>query len=490
MIRCYSSSFFPKLAFSSHAHGTSANRLSGYDGSMLNGLQLLPEWREFFGNPAGSRLGSIGNGVRYGQIAALLIAAPLIQRLGRKKPIALGSAILLVGVILQTASQNYATFVIARLLIGFGNTIQATACPILISELSHPNQRTQMVGIMNSTGSLGQLIAAWVTFKTASMAGSSWTWRLPSALQAVSSLFQLILCIFVPESPRWLVQNGHTAEAHRIICKYHAEGKEDSPLLQLEMAEIEHAIDLERIQSLTSWMEWVRTSANRHRLFIVVTAGFIIQWCGNAVLSYYLGLVLTSIGITSKWTQLLINGGLSFNGFIWGNFFSLFINRIGRRPMFLIGMTGMLFAILMVTVLTSVNASQNMSNPAYGKAIVAMFLLFGVFYKMPAPMINSYIAEVAPYNLRAKAFVIFGLGDALSNLFSGYVNPIGLAAIGWKYWIVWCFVLVSNFTIIYFTYPETKNMSLEEVAGIFENGKSRGGSEGDKESETEEVKVS
>jgi MFS family permease len=98
-----------------------------------------------------------------------------------------------------------------------------------------------------------------------------------------------------------------------------------------------------------------------------------------------------------------------------------------------------------------------------------MWFVFGAFYKMPAPMANSYIAEVAPYNLRAKAFVIFGFGDGLSNLFSGYVNPIALAAIGWKYWLVWVFVLVSNFTIIYFFYPETKNLSLEEVSRVFDH---------------------
>jgi MFS family permease len=250
---------------------------------MLNGLQILPEWRKFFGYPTGSRLGSISNGVRYGQLGALFIAAPLIQRLGRKKPIAIGSAILLVGVILQAAAQNYGTFVAGRFLIGFGNTIQTTACPILISELSHPSQRTQMVGIMNSTGSLGQLIAAWVTFGTASVVGS-WSWRLPSALQAVSSLFQMSLCIFVPESPRWLVEHNRVTEAREILRKYHAEGDNDSPLLEFEVSEIEKTIEEEKVQATTSWKEWIRTHANRHRLFIVVTAGFIIQcrcWRGT-----------------------------------------------------------------------------------------------------------------------------------------------------------------------------------------------------------------
>ena len=83
-------------------------------------------------------------------------------------------------------------------------------------------------------------------------------------------------------------------------------------------------------------------------------------------------------------------------------------------------------------------------------------------------MLNSYVAEVATFELRAKAFVISSFGDAAANIFSGYTNPVGLAAIGWKYYIVWCCVLVSNFTLIYFFYPETKNLSLEEVAQMFD----------------------
>lgn len=141
---------------------------------------------------------------------------------------------------------------------------------------------------------------------------------------------------------------------------------------------------------------------------------------------------------------------------------------MGRRPLFLIGMTGMCFALVVITILGSFQAREKFSA-ALGFSAVAMWFVFGAFYKMPAPMVNSYIAEVAPYNLRAKAFVIFGFGDALANLFSGYVNPIALAAIGWKYWLVWVFVLMSNFTIIYFFYPETKNLGLEEVSRVFDH---------------------
>ncbi|CAK7243036.1 MAG: hypothetical protein STHCBS139747_004543 [Sporothrix thermara] len=442
---------------------------NGYDGSMLNGLQSLETWQAAMGHPKRTRLGTITNGTRYGQLGALVVAAPLMQRLGRRWPIVIGSCILLVGVALQTAANSYGMFVAARVLVGFGNTIQNTACPVLASELAHPAQRTTIIGVQNSTGSLGQIMAAWITYGTASLAASSWSWRLPSLLQAMSSVFQLSMAFLMPESPRWLVHQNRSQEAYRILAKYHAEGDESSELLRHEMAEIEAAIEAEKAQASTAWSEWIRTAANRYRLFIIVTSGFIIQWCGNALISYYVHLVFNSIGITDSKTQLELNGGITINGWVWGNVFSLFIDRIGRRPMWLIGLGGMFVAFLLLTVTTGVNTGIGYSNDNLSRTTLFATFLFGFFYKMPGCMLNSYVAEVAPFELRAKAFVLSSLCDAAANIFSGYTNPVGLAAIGWKYYIVWCCVLVSNFAIAFFFYPETKNLSLEEVAQLFDS---------------------
>jgi MFS family permease len=285
----------------------------------------------------------------------------------------------------------------------------------------------------------------------------------------MSSLIQFVLCFFVPESPRWLVYNNRREEAKAILTKYHAEGDEDSALLNFEMEEIDAAIEREKAQSVASWMEWFRTRGNIHRFFIVLTSGFLIQWCGNALISYYLHLVLISIGITDSKSQLTINVCINISGFFFGVFFSFFIDRLGRRPLFLMGMTGMFCAFLTLTILTAINQNTNYANPAVGQASVAMIFIFGAFYKMPGPMVPSYVAEVSPYDLRAKAFVINGFSDAAANVFNGFANPIALAAIKWKYYIVWCCTLVSNFVLVYFFYPETKGLSLEEVSLKFDD---------------------
>ena len=96
------------------------NFTNGFDNSMLNGLQLLDEWQSFFGEPEGAMLGLIASGNRIGQFLSLFVTAPLIERLGRRWPIVIGSSIVLLGVALQAGAQNRAMFIVGRMIIGFG----------------------------------------------------------------------------------------------------------------------------------------------------------------------------------------------------------------------------------------------------------------------------------------------------------------------------------------------------------------------------------
>ena len=78
---------------------------------------------------------------------------------------------------------------------------------------------------------------------------------------------------------------------------------------------------------------------------------------------------------------------------------------------------------------------------------------------MAGPTQDPYFMEISPYGLRGQTAVIKSFGDAAANLFSAFVNPIGIASIGWRYYIVWCVVLVSNFVVIYLFFPEVSRSS-------------------------------
>ena len=101
-------------------------------------------------------------------------------------------------------------------------------------------------------------MAAWVTYGTFKIE-SSWSWRIPSLLQAASSVLQLLLIYFVPESPRWLVANNKPQEAERVLSKYHAGSETPNHLVRVELAEISVALESEKEQKTASYLHFART---------------------------------------------------------------------------------------------------------------------------------------------------------------------------------------------------------------------------------------
>jgi hypothetical protein len=182
--------------------------------------------------------------------------------------------------------------------------------------------------------------AAWATFGSFKIQ-NTWAWRLPSALQAVPSLLQVLLVFCVPESPRYLVRNGREAEALRILAYYHAKGDEygsptagydeshrntrrNNPLVRYEFEEIKAAMELEnasehespcQLVSLSAkfvpsgsanhgWKSFLASSGNLKRVRIIIAIAFFTQWSGNGLATYYLNKVLSDIGITNPTTQV------------------------------------------------------------------------------------------------------------------------------------------------------------------------------------------
>lgn len=120
---------------------------TGYDGSMLNGMQALPQWKEYFGSPSGGKLGAMVNGIVFGVLISLTFASQLCEKIGRRYPITIGTAIIIFGSVLQTAAVHYAMFVIGRFLIGIGGGIVAVAAPQLMMECAYPSQRGKLVSL-------------------------------------------------------------------------------------------------------------------------------------------------------------------------------------------------------------------------------------------------------------------------------------------------------------------------------------------------------
>ncbi|KAI8208456.1 Lactose permease [Colletotrichum sp. SAR 10_76] len=451
---------------------------TGYDGSMMNGLQSLDTWQQSFNNPDAQQLGLLNAIQNVGQLVALPFCAWFCDRFGRKPALLFSASLLLIGVALQGASQNVGMFIAARGVLGFGLALNITAAPLMIMELAYPSQRAPLVSIYNSLWGLGALSAAWITFGTFRI-GNTWAWRIPSILQGVSSIVQLGLCFFIEESPRWLISKERDAEAEALIVKYHANGDSTDLVVPLEMEEIRTALRLEAEASRsTSYMSFFQTPGNRRRFFIILAVGFSSQWSGNGLISYYLSLILNSIGYTSQDTQTLINALMTLWGMIWGLIASFLVNRFRRRTMFLASTLGALACYVTWTALQATYEQQTdltgSGSPGLAKGVLAMIFLYNVVFNMGWGALQvTYVVEILPFNLRAKGLVLYNLFVALALIFNQYANPVGVTNSKWKYYITYDVWLAFEAVVVYFLFVETGKMSLEETAVILDGNEDR-----------------
>jgi MFS family permease len=130
---------------------------NGYDGSMMNGLQALPQWQEFMGHPTGAWLGFVNAVQALGGIFMYPVAAWSNNQFGRKKTVGIGYFWLVLGVGLQTGASSPAVFVVGRLFVGCGGAFFSGSCPILMTEIAYPTHRSIVTALYNCGWYVGKL---------------------------------------------------------------------------------------------------------------------------------------------------------------------------------------------------------------------------------------------------------------------------------------------------------------------------------------------
>lgn len=200
-------------------------------------------------------------------------------------------------------------------------------------------------------------------------------------IQALFTLIMLAVVWWIPESPRYHVSSGQPEKALKTLAYYHADGNEQDEVVQLEYAEITTAIAMEKSSEHSgSYKDFLRTPGNRKRLLIIITFGLFAQWSGNGLVSYYLNLIMDSIGIKDANQQLLINGALTSFNLATNLFFSFFVDKWGRRPIMLFSSAGMMVAFVIWTALSAKYDAH--ASSALGSGVLGMIFIYYLFYNM------------------------------------------------------------------------------------------------------------
>ncbi|EXJ53588.1 uncharacterized protein A1O5_13155 [Cladophialophora psammophila CBS 110553] len=445
---------------------------SGFDSQMINALQIVPSWIEYFGNPEGSLKGIIAAAYSLGAICSLPFIPIVNEKLGRRGSIFLGSLIMVVGAIVQGFARNVGMYIAARLILGFGIPTCIVSGSALIGELGYPKERPVLTSLFNVSYFIGQIAAAGITFGTNSIA-SNWAWRIPSLLQMVPSMLQICFVYFLPESPRWLITKDRTEEAYDILVKYHAEGDRDSEFVRAEMAQMQTTIRLELEASRKSWLSVIHSPGMRRRVFISSFLGLFTQWSGNTLISYYLGDLLAMIGHTDSIFKQKINLGNSCWSLVCAFTAAMLVTRFKRRTMYLACTCSLLVVYICwtVTMQQSIAAVEaDRTNTAAGTATIFFIFLYAPCYNIGYNALTyTYLVELWPYAERSRGIAVFQLFGRMAGFFTTFVNPIGLKNISWKWLITYCCWLAFEICFVWFFFPETAGRTLEELAFLFED---------------------
>lgn len=346
---------------------------------------------------------------------------------------------MVVGAVLQAACQNLGTFMGGRFLLGFGNSFSQICSPMLLTEIAHPQHRGRLTTIYNCLWNVGALIVAWISFGT-DYIPTDWSWRIPALLQAIPSVVQLAFVYWVPESPRFLMAKDQHDRALEILARYHANGDTNHPTVQFEYREIKETIRLEfEASKSSSYLDFFRTKGNRYRFAVLISLGIFSQWSGNAIISNYSSSLYDSAGIHGSTQKLGLSAGQTCLALLVSVTMALLVDKLGRRPTFLVSTTGM-FCTFIFWTLTSGLYDEH-GSPGANYAMIFFIWVFGIFYSTAwSGLLVGYAIEILPYKLRAKGLMIMNLTVQAALTLNTYANPLAFdyfAGHTWKLYLIY-----------------------------------------------------
>ncbi|MDG6079264.1 MFS transporter [Erythrobacter litoralis] len=449
------------------AVATIGGLLFGYDSGAVNGTQGgLTAAFDLSPAQLGFTVGSLLIGCAFGAF----FAGRLADVIGRKRVMIVSAVLFVVGALIQGTTADHTFFVIARFAGGMAVGAASVLSPLYISEVAPANIRGRLTTVQQVMIITGLTAAFLVNYFLAAAAGDSLAeiggtpaWRWMYLAQAVPAAIFLVALFFIPESPRYLVSRGHSEDARKVLTRLF--GTETA---NRKIGEIEASFSDEHRPRLSD----VTASGTIFRP--IVWAGLLLatfqQFVGINVIFYY-GETLWQLAGFTESDSLLINivsGVVSIAAVFVA---ILFIDKIGRKPLLMIGSVGMAVSLGAMTFAFSgagTDASGNLvlSGMAGNIALVAANL-YVIFFNMSwGPVMWVMLGEMFPNQIRGSALAVAGLAQWGANFLVVQTFPLMADGLGLAvtYAIYTISAAISFFLVKRFI-NETKGKELEEMEG-------------------------
>ncbi|GAO47581.1 putative hexose carrier protein [Saitoella complicata NRRL Y-17804] len=435
--------------------------LFGYDLGFMGGVTTSPLFLETFGNPDAALLGFMVSSYDIGCLLGAVLSFFIGDHLGRRMMIVAGGIWVLVGAVLQASSFSMAQFLVGRIIGGVGMGHMTTAIPIWLTESASAKKRGRMMAMQLSNLIMGLIIANWVDYGMAKIDGSI-QWRFPVALQCIFCVLVMSLCMFLPESPRWLMQKGREVEARKSLAALRG-GALDSEIVESEFRDIQTAIMIES-HHVSSWMDIFRDGgiSGFTRVMTGFNANFFQQLSGVNVMSSLGPYIFQhSVGFDRN-QALMVSGGQQIFYFLSSIIPWFVIDRAGRRKLFMLGSFGMGVCMALSAVFIGIGGK------GLGYAAVVVLYIYQTFFTLGwQSTLWIYPSEILPLKLRLRGGAIAVVSQWLFTFVVVEITPPMITNITYKSYIVFAAFNFLAIVVVYFTFPETANRPLEAVDLLF-----------------------
>ena len=441
----------------------------GYDSGVINGTQE--------GLESAFKLSKLGTGLNVG---AILIgcafgafgAARLADVIGRRTVMMIAAALFILSALGSGASSTSIEFILFRLIGGLGVGAASVLCPVYISEVTPANIRGRLSSvqqIMIITGLTGAFVANYVLAHTAgSSTAEFWlgypAWRWMFWMQVIPAGVFLLALLGIPESPRYLVAKGKEAQAEAVLARLFG-----AAVAPRKVEEIRDSLAADHHKPKMSDLIDKVTGKIRPIVWTGIGLAVFQQLVGINIVFYYGAVLWQSVGFSED-DALKINilsGALSILACLAT---VALIDRIGRKPLLLIGSAGMAVTLGVVAVCFSTAVLEGGSLHLSGQTgVIALIAAnaYVVFFNLSwGPVMWVMLGEMFPNQIRGSGLAVAGFAQWIANFGISVSFPALAASLGLP--ITYGFYAASALVSFFFVQKmvrETRGQELEDMQG-------------------------
>ncbi|KAJ3118809.1 hypothetical protein HK098_005831 [Nowakowskiella sp. JEL0407] len=457
--------------------------LFGYEVGIVDTVLVMPTFQKTFGTGDFSyetnRIedtsiavdvnGNIVSSFLFGAVGGAAIGWWMTDYFGRRRATLSGSILFSIGGLIQTFAFTNALWMLyfGRGVSGVGIGILSMVVPIYISEIAPKETRGQLVSVQQLMITLGICAASLINAALYYFVSGDAQWRGALGIQVIPGVLLMLILLFLPYSPRWLLHQQRDAEAVNVLGKLRSMNANHEKIM-CEYLEIKRGIEGEKGVGKVTWVEMFLRRDVRGRVGVGMALQFFQQWTGINVVMYYAGHMFQKLGQSKELSSAALVVLISFV-FVLANLPAMYmIEKIGRRRMLIFGGLSMAVSHILVTVFGYLRNNQIAPEVTSVLAVgsVCMFVLsFGSSW---GPVAWVYQSEIFPIQVRAKGTACATIINWSMNALIGKFTPILLSRMG-----IYFFLLFAGFCIImslfaYICVPETSGRALEDMDDVFE----------------------